>query len=235
MAVPHKVVSGEEWLKARREFLIKEMEFTKARDDLARQRRELPWEAVTKDYVFEGPNGKESLADLFGGQSQLIVYHFMFAPDWDAGCKSCSFWADNFNGIDIHLKHRDIAFVAISRAPYAKIAAYEKRMGWSFKWVSSAGSDFNYDYQASFPPEDVAKGEINYNYGKRQMKMTDLVGISVFAKDAAGKVFHTYSTYSRGVDMLNGAYHYIDLTPKGRDEGDKNQFWVRRHDEYGKS
>jgi predicted dithiol-disulfide oxidoreductase (DUF899 family) len=228
----HPVVSSQEWLAARKALLAKEKEFNRIRDELSQARRDLPWEPVGKDYVFEGPDGKQSLSDLFGDSSQLIVYHFMYAPDWDAACKSCSFWADNFNGIDVHLKHRDIAFVAIGRAPYAKLAAYKKRMGWSFKWVSSADTDFNYDYQASFRPEDVAKGEIQYNYGPRKMAMTDLVGVSVFAKDSAGKVFHTYSTYARGVDMLNGAYHYIDLTPKGRDEGGKTQFWVRRHDEY---
>jgi predicted dithiol-disulfide oxidoreductase (DUF899 family) len=229
----HKVVPHESWLAARLELLAKEKEFNRLRDELSQARRDLPWEKVDKDYAFEGPNGRETLAQLFGQCSQLVVYHFMFDPDWDAGCKSCSFWADNFNGIGPHLKARDISFLAVSRAPYAKLAAYGKRMGWTFKWVSSSGSDFNFDYAVSFKPEDVARGVIAYNYAPRNMKMTEMVGISVFAKDNDGTIYHTYSTYSRGVDMLNGAYHYIDLTPKGRDEGGKNQFWVRRHDEYG--
>ena len=227
----HSIVSHADWLAARQNLLAREKDFNRLRDELSQARRDLPWERVEKDYVFDGPDGKESLVDLFAGKSQLIVYHFMFAPEWDAACKSCSFWADNFNGIDVHLRHRDIAFVAISRAAYDKIGAYEKRMGWSFKWLSSASNSFNFDYAVSFPPEDVAKGEIGYNYRRIKSSMTDLVGVSVFAREGDA-VYHTYSTYSRGVDMLNGAYHYIDLTPKGRDEGGKTQFWVRRHDEY---
>lgn len=229
----HKVVSHDAWLAAREQLLAKEKDFNRLRDELSEERRNLPWEKVDKNYVFEGADGKETLPQLFGKCSQLIVYHFMFDPDWEAGCKSCSFWADNFNNIPPHLKARDISFVAVSRAPYAKLAAYKKRLGWTFKWVSSFGTDFNFDHAVSFKPEDVARGQIYYNYGTRNMKMTELVGISVFAKDETGAVYHTYSTYSRGVDMLNGAYHYIDLTPKGRDEGGKTQFWVRRHDEYG--
>lgn len=205
----HPVASRTGWLAARAEHLAKEKEFTRLRDQLSQQRRDLPWERVDKEYDFEGPNGKETLSELFAGKSQLIVYHFMFDPAWEAGCKSCSFWADNFNGIDIHLKHRDVSFLAISRAPLSKLEAYKKRMGWSFKWVSSFGTDFNYDYNVSFTPEEVA----NENAFD-----TEVVGISVFYKDPDGTVFHTYSCYSRGVDMLNGAYHYIDLTPKGRDE-----------------
>jgi predicted dithiol-disulfide oxidoreductase (DUF899 family) len=227
-----KIVSHEAWLAAREQLLAREKEFDRQRDELSEARRNLPWEKVEKSYVFEGPDGKETLPQLFGKCGQLVVYHFMFDPDWEAGCKSCSFWADNFDHIGPHLKARDISFLAVSRALYAKLAAYQKRMGWTFKWVSSFGSDFNFDYAVSFRPEDVARGQIYYNYGTRNMKMTEMVGISVFAKDDAGDVFHTYSTYARGVDMLNGAYHYIDLTPKGRDEGGKNQFWVRRHDEY---
>jgi predicted dithiol-disulfide oxidoreductase (DUF899 family) len=230
------VVSRENWLSARTAFLAKEKEFTRLRDELSRERRELPWEVVDKKYVFEGSNGKQSLPELFEGRNQLIVYHFMFDPSWEEGCKSCSFWADNFNGIDIHLKHRDTSFLAISRAPYEKLQAYKKRMGWSFKWVSSFGSDFNYDYNVSFTPEQVA-GEAYHNYEKTKPSGPEIVGISVFCKDEGGGVFHTYSCYSRGVDMLNGAYHYLDLTPKGRNEGDQGpnpQAWVRRHDEYGR-
>ena len=203
------------------------------RAELSRERRELPWEKVEKEYVFTGPNGEETLAQLFDGSTQLIVYHFMFAPEWEAGCPSCSFWADNFNGIDVHLKHRDTSFVAISRAPYEKLKAYRQRMGWNFKWLSAAGNDFAYDLHASHTPEEMA-GEawLNYKMAKPRPKGTDDVAISVFTKDLDGDVFHTLSAYARGVDMMNGAYHYLDLTPKGRDEGDRNQFWVRRHDEY---
>src|ERR1700680_3953809 len=231
----HPVFSNEKWLSARTAFLAKEKEFTRRRDELSQQRRNLPWEAVSKEYVFEGPNGKETLAQLFDGRTQLIVYHFMFAPDWDAGCPSCSFWADNFNGIDVHLKHRDTSFVAISRAPYEKLKAYKQRMGWSFNWLSASGNDFAYDLHASYTPEEMAsEALINYKMAKPRPKGTDDVAISVFSKGLNGDVFHTYSTYSRGVDMMNGAYHYLDLTPKGRDEAghDSPQFWVRRHDEY---
>lgn len=228
----HEVVSNGEWLKARKALLAKEKQLNRLRDELSEARRDLPWEKVEKDYAFDGPHGKQSLADLFGDKSQLEIYHFMFAPDWDVPCKSCSFWADNFNGVDIHLKHRDIAFAAISRAPFAKLAACRQRMGWNFDWLSSGGTDFNFDYHVSFRPEDVAKGEIDYNYRKAAISMTDLPGISVFAKDETGNIFHTYSSYSRGVDMVNGAYHWIDLTPKGRDEDGKGMFWLKRHDEY---
>lgn len=231
----HKVLSHEEWLDARKALLKREKEFNRLRDELSAARRALPWEAVTKNYVFEGPHGSQNLSELFAGRSQLIVYHFMFAPDWDAGCKSCSFWADNFNGIPVHLQHRDVTFMAISRAPFAKLQAYAKRMGWSFPWYSSSSNDFNFDYYASFTSEQQAAGEALYNYEQRKIPTSDLVGISVFYKDARGKIFHTYSTYSRGVDMMNGAYHYLDLTPKGRDEADQGtnpQVWVRRHDEY---
>lgn len=234
MSEHHKIVAREEWLEARKKLLAREKEFTRLRDELSRQRRDLPWEPVNKQYAFEGPNGKETLTSLFDGSSQLVVYHFMFHPDWLAGCPHCSFWADNFDHIPIHLKHRDISFVAISRAPYAKIEPYRKRMGWSFKWLSSFGIDFNYDYFVSFRPDEMKDGTGYWNYGTQKPHEEETVGISVFARNDAGGVFHTYSTYSRGVDMLNGAYHYIDLTPKGRDEaGHGNpQFWVRRRDEY---
>jgi predicted dithiol-disulfide oxidoreductase (DUF899 family) len=234
MVLHHKVVSGDQWIEARKQLLIKEKEFTRLRDQLSQERRDLPWERVEKNYVFDGPDGKETLSDLFAGKSQLIVYHFMFDPSWDAGCKSCSFWADNFNGIDIHLKHRDVSFLAISRAPLPKLEAYRRRMGWGFKWVSSFASDFNHDFGVSFTPERMAAGMAYWNYANQKPFEAETVGISVFCRDQA-QIFHTYSCYQRGVDMLNGAYHYLDLTPKGRDEADQKphaQAWVRRHDEY---
>lgn len=229
----HAVVPPQEWLAARKELLAKEKEFTRLRDQLSRQRRELPWEKVDKTYVFDGTRGPESLADLFAGKSQLVVYHFMFGPDWKEGCPSCSFWADNFNNIIVHLKQRDVTMLAISRAPIGKIEEFKKRMGWGFKWMSSHANDFNFDYQVSFPPADV-QGEPTYNYSKMKAGPTDLVGISVFYKDETGNIFHTYSCYSRGVDMLNTAYHYLDLVPKGRDEDGlkSTQAWVRHHDKY---
>jgi predicted dithiol-disulfide oxidoreductase (DUF899 family) len=230
----YPIVSHEEWLKVRLELLAAEKEFTRQREALTRRRMALPWERVEKVYKFEGPDGVLSLAGLFDGRSQLIVYHFMFAPHWEEGCKSCSFMADNFNGIPIHLNHRDVTFTAISRAPFAKIAAYKKRMGWSFPWVSSYGSDFNFDYHVSFTPEEIARGQVYYNYGNWRTDVSDEVGISVFTKDEGGEMFHTYSCYARGTEMLNGAYHYLDLVPKGRDEEGLgfSMAWVRRHDQY---
>jgi predicted dithiol-disulfide oxidoreductase (DUF899 family) len=230
----HRVVSHEEWLSARTAFLAKEKEFTKLRDELSRQRRELPWEKLDKTYVFDGPNGKESLADLFQNRSQLIVYHFMFGPDWDEGCPSCSFWADNFNGIGIHLNHRDTTFVAISHAPLAKIDAFKKRMGWDFKWLSSFDNDFNFDYNVSFTPEDFQNKTTYYNYRKGDSGDTEREGVSIFYKDETGAIFHTYSAYARGIDLLNTAYNYLDLTAKGRDEDslDFTQSWVHYHDRY---
>jgi predicted dithiol-disulfide oxidoreductase (DUF899 family) len=230
----NQVVSREEWLKARLKLLAAEKEFTGQRDALTRRRMAMPWERVDKSYRFEGPNGALSLADLFDGRSQLIVYHFMLGPDWEEGCKSCSFWADNFIGIPIHLNHRDVTFTVVSRAPLAKINDYKKRMGWSFPWVSSHGSEFNFDYHVSFTPEQIAQGKAYYNYEVRPNTLSDQVGISVFYNNERSEVFHTYSCYARGVDMLNGAYHYLDLAPKGRDE-DGLKFsmeWVRRHDQY---
>ena len=228
----HSVVSHEQWLTARKAFLAKEKEFTRLRDQLSQQRRELPWEAVTKNYVFEGPDGKQTLPELFDGRSQLVVYHFMFAPDWEAGCPHCSHWADNFNGIIVHLNHRDVTMIAVSHASYKKLAAYKKRMEWNFKWVSSFDTDFNYDYFVSFTPEQLAKKEMFYNYTKQDTGVEEREGASVFYKDPSGEMFHTYSTYARGIDMLNVDYHYLDLVPKGRDEGGRGPFWVRRHDEY---
>jgi predicted dithiol-disulfide oxidoreductase (DUF899 family) len=234
MAENHKVLPRDGWLAARVQLLAEEKEFTRLRDQLSQHRRDLPWERVEKEYVFDGPNGKESLAQLFEGCSQLIVYHFMFDPSWEAGCKSCSWWADNFERNVIHLKHRDVTLVAISRAPLSKIETFKRRIGWSFKWLSSSGNDFNFDYRVSFKPDELAKGEVNYNYRQRKNSMAEHPGISVFYKDPSGAVFHTYSCYERGLDMMNAGYHYLDLTPKGRDEKGlpANQAWVRHRDNY---
>jgi predicted dithiol-disulfide oxidoreductase (DUF899 family) len=226
----HAVVGREDWLQARAELLAKEKAFTRARDELNRLRRELPWEAVEKEYVFEGRNGRQTLADLFDGRSQLVVYHFMFEPDWDEGCKSCSFWADNFDPVIVHMNARDVSMVAISRAPFAKLRAYQERMGWSFHWLSSSENDFNYDFGVSFRPEELDRPV--YNYGTLAPR-TDRERMSVFFRAADGQIFHTYSSYARGIDQLNTAYNYIDLVPKGRNEEGRSQAWVRRHDEYG--
>lgn len=233
MANHHQVVAHDAWLEARKELLRKEKEFTRLRDQLSQQRRDLPWEAVTKAYVFEGPDGKQTLQELFDGRSQLIVYHFMFDPSWEAGCPHCSFWADNFNGIIVHLNQRDVTMVAVSRAPYSQLAAYERRMGWSFKWVSAGDTDFNIDSYVSFTPDEVAQGAAYYNYTVQDPGDSEREGVSVFYRDPAGSVFHTYSTYARGIDIVNTAYNYLDLVPKGRDEGGRGPFWLRRHDEYG--
>jgi predicted dithiol-disulfide oxidoreductase (DUF899 family) len=229
----HKVVAHDVWLRARKAFLNKEKEFTKLRDKLNQQRRNLPWERVEKRYVFTGPDGRETLADLFAGRSQLIVYHFMFGPEWKAGCPHCSRWADNFNGVIVHLNQRDVTMVAVSRAPFARLAAYRKRMGWSFKWVSSHGSDFNFDYFVSYTADEMEKKRAYHNYEIGDPGVSEREGVSVFYKDAKGRVFHTYSTYARGIDMFNADYHYLDVVPKGRDEGGRGPYWVRRHDEYG--
>jgi predicted dithiol-disulfide oxidoreductase (DUF899 family) len=228
-----KVVSEKEWLVARKQLLVKEKKFSKLRDQLNLQRRKLPWVKVEKEYVFDGPTGKVTLADLFCGKSQLIIYHFMFGPGWKEGCPHCSFWADNFNAIGVHLNQRDVTFVAISRAPLAKIEPFKKRMGWSFKWVSSFANDFNYDYQVSFAPKSERSGPVIYNYAETNFDMADREGVSVFYKDDSGTIFHSYSCYARGIDMLNTAYHYLDLVPRGRDEDASNtQSWVRHHDKY---
>jgi predicted dithiol-disulfide oxidoreductase (DUF899 family) len=230
----HKAVSREQWIEARTRLLAKEKELTRLRDELSRERRELPWVRVDKHYAFDGPNGKETLADLFEGRSQLIVYHFMFGPDWDAGCKSCSFWADNFERNVVHLKQRDVTLIAVSRAPLEKLEAFKARMGWTFKWVSSAGNDFNFDYHVSFKPDELAQGPRYYNYAWAKSSMAELPGISVFCRDADGTIFHTYSCYARGLDMMNTAYHYLALVPKGRDEtGEHKMAWVRYRDSYG--
>lgn len=231
----HKVVSRSEWIEARKRLLAEEKAFTRARDRLSQQRRDLPWERVDKEYIFEGPAGKERLPQLFDGKSQLVVYHFMFDPTWQEGCKSCSFWADNLNGIVVHLRQRDVTLLAISKAPLERLEAFKKRMGWSFKWFSSSGTDFNHDYHVSFTPAELATGRIDYNYETGTQPFSgEAPGVSVFYKDARGGVLHTYSCYARGLDILNGAYHYLDLVPKGRDEADLpfSMSWVRHHDRY---
>lgn len=228
-----EIVTHEDWIEARKVLLVREKEFTRLRDELNRQRQLLPWERIEKEYVFDGPNGPETLAELFDGRSQLIVYHFMFDPDgeWDSACKHCSFWADNFNPVIVHLNARDVTMIAVSRAQLDKIDRYRRRMGWTFKWVSSFGSDFNHDCGVSFT--EAQKDAPVYNFGTLTPGRADREGITVFAMDAAGSVFRTYSTYARGIDMLNTAYHYLDLVPAGRGEdGHSPQYWLRRHDEY---
>ena len=229
-----KVVSHNEWLAARTAFLKKEKEFTRLRDELSKQRRELPWEKVEKNYIFDGPNGRVTLTDLFEGRSQLLVYHFMLGPGWVEGCPSCSFLGDHFDGAIPHLNARDASFVVISRAPLSQIQAFQKRMGWKFKWVSSNVSDFNFDYRVSFTPAEIEAGKAYYNYVVQPLSASDEQGISVFCRGANGEVFHTYSCHGRGIDMVNGAYHFLDLVPKGRDEAsfDFPMRWVRRHDQY---
>jgi predicted dithiol-disulfide oxidoreductase (DUF899 family) len=230
----HRVVSQEDWLAARRELLRKEKEFTRLRDQLSAERRELPWVKVEKEYAFDTPDGKQTLADLFDGRSQLMVYHFMFGPEWEQGCPSCSFVSDHIDGANWHLPQRDVTLLAVSRAPLAQIEAFRQRMGWRFKWVSSCGSDFNYDYHVSFTKEELAKGKVDYNYDLVE-GYDELPGLSVFYKSENGDVFHTYSAYARGLDMLMGAYNYLDLAPKGRDEAALpwTMAWVRHHDRYG--
>ncbi|NHC42203.1 DUF899 family protein [Bacillus sp. MM2020_1] len=224
----HKVVPKDQWIEARKELLRKEKEFTKLRDEITQQRRDLPWEAVEKSYIFDGPSGKMSLADLFSSRSQLIVYHFMFNPSWDQGCKHCSFWADHYSGMLPHLNHRDVSFVCISRAPLEKLEAFKKRMGWEFPWYSSQNTDFNYDFQASFSEEGVEKKEVYYNYTLQNPMSTDREGVSIFYKNDEGGLFHTYSTYARGIDMLNITYQFLDLVPKGRQD-DRG---LRHRDQY---
>ena len=231
----HPIVSREEWLRARKELLAEEKSFTKVRDALARKRRELPWIRIEKDYELQGPDGPESLGDLFDGKSQLVVYHFMYAPDWEEGCPSCSFWADNFDGIDVHLAHRDTTLVAISNTALSNIDAYKERMGWRFKWVSSLGSDFNRDFHVTFTQEELDRGDIDYNFSKRSFPSTEAPGLSVFTRLSDGGVGHAYSCYARGLDIINGAYNILDLTPKGRDENDLpySMAWLHRRDQYG--
>ncbi|MEI6201682.1 MAG: DUF899 domain-containing protein [Enhydrobacter sp.] len=222
----HQIVSQDEWTRASQALLKKEKEFTRLREQMAEERRKLPWTKVAKDYVFDAPEGKVTLADLFAGRGQLIVQHLMFGPDWNEACPACSFWADNFNGIDMHLAARDTSFVAVSRGPLDKMMAYKKRMGWSFRWVSSLGSDFNFDYGVSLNPGD------KYNYGTMDAK-GEMPGITAFRRED-GAVYRTYSAYARGVDLLNGTYHLLDITSKGRDEAGLpfTMAWLKRHDRY---
>jgi predicted dithiol-disulfide oxidoreductase (DUF899 family) len=228
------VVSHAEWIAARTELLNKEKEFTRLRDEISRQRRELPWERVKKDYVFEGPTGKETLADLFGGKSQLMIYHFMLGPGWAEGCQSCSLLADHFDGSVAHLAARDTRLVVVSRAPLAEIGRFKMRMGWRFKWVSSFENNFNRDYNVSFTKEETAKSQVYYNYEMTQFPSEEGPGASAFYKDESGNIFHTYSTYGRGLDILIGAYNWLDMAPKGRDEEGLafSMSWVRHHDKY---
>lgn len=229
-----RIVSEAEWLVARKEHLSKEKEFTRLRDQLSAERRMLPWVRIEKNYVFDGPNGKETLAGLFDGRSQLIVYHFMFGPGWEQGCPSCSFLADHIDGAVVHLAHRDVTLLAVSRAPLPQIEAFRKRMGWRFKWVSSYVNEFNFDYHVSFTKDEMAKGNVHYNYEMRGFPVEEAPGASVFYKNAADAIFHTYSAYARGLDILLGAYNYIDLTPLGRqEEKGRGMNWIRHHDRYG--
>jgi predicted dithiol-disulfide oxidoreductase (DUF899 family) len=229
----HKVVSHQAWLTARKALLAKEKKFSKLRDALAQQRRNLPWEKVEQEYVFDGPDGKETLADLFAGKSQLLVYHFMFGPGWGEGCAHCSFWADHYDSVNLHLGQRDTTLVVVSRAPWKEIKPFKKRMGWQFKWVSSGKSDFNFDHNVSFTPEQLESGKMTYNYGRHDLEVEEREGVSAFYRDTKGDVYHTYSTYARGIDLLNTTYNFLDLTAKGRDEEPGNtQNWVRFHDEY---
>src|SRR5437867_902494 len=228
-----KVVSQKEWLAARAKLLKEEKTFTKLRDELNLQRRKLPWVKVEKEYVFDGPNGKVTLGDLFCGKSQLIIYHFMFGPGWKEGCEHCSFWADHFDSVNIHLGQRDTTFTVVSRAPLMEIEPFKKRMGWRFKWVSSFNTDFNFDFHVSFTPEQVESGVLPYNYGKYRAKIEEKEGASAVYRDKNGDIYHTYSTYERGIDLMNTTYNFLDLTAKGRDENPKaTQDWVRYHDEY---
>lgn len=228
------VVSPEKWLAARREFLREEKELTKLRDRLAARRRELPWVKIEKAYTFDSPGGHVSLADLFDGRSQLLVQHFMLGPGWEEGCKSCSFMMDHFNPTAVHLNARDVSFAAISHAPLNEILSFKARMGWAVNWVSSYGTDFNRDFHVSFTEQEIARGQVNYNYTKMDFPKTEAPGISVFARDPKGTVYHTYSTYGRGLEVIMGTYHLLDLVPKGRDE-DELEYgmeWVRHHDRY---
>jgi len=232
--VQNPIVSREEWLKARKEHLAQEKEFTRQRDALSKARREMPWVKIGNDYRFQTASGEASLVDLFEGRSQLIVQHFMFGEDWEEGCTSCSFWADGYDGFQVHLGHRDATMKSVSNAPLDKQLAYRDRMGWSFDWVSSLGSEFNRDFNVSFTEDEVKDGSATYNYKPSTFPMSEAPGISIFYKNENGEVFHTYSCYSRGLDMLNAAYHYMDLLPKGRDEQNlpHSMSWLKRHDQY---
>jgi predicted dithiol-disulfide oxidoreductase (DUF899 family) len=235
MMMHNRIVTRDEWLAARKAHLAKEKELTHLRDQLSAERRELPWVRIEKNYVFAGPNGKETLAQLFDGRSQLIIQHFMFGPGWKEGCVGCSFSVDHIEGALVHLEHHDVSYVAVSRAPLPEIEAFKKRMGWRLKWVSSYGSDFNYDFHVSFKPEEIEKGKAYYNYEIRKVGIEELSGRSVFYKDENGGIFHTYSSYARGGDLMLGTYNILDLMPKGRNETGPNHNltdWVRHHDRY---
>jgi predicted dithiol-disulfide oxidoreductase (DUF899 family) len=232
---PHRIVSRQEWLAERIKLLAEEKEFTRQRDRLSEKRRALPWVRIDKTYTFDTPAGKQTLGQLFDGRSQLVVDHFMLGPGWGEGCVGCSFGADHMSGGLIHLEHHDVSVVAVSRAPLEEIEAYKKRMGWHFRWVSSFGSDFNYDFGVSFTPEQLAAGKVYYNYRETENGMDELAGLSVFYKDEDGQLFHTYSSYARGCEELLTTYMVLDLTPKGRNEtGPRHNLtdWVKRHDEY---
>ncbi|HTU26597.1 MAG TPA: thioredoxin family protein [Pirellulales bacterium] len=232
-AAGHRVVSRDEWLKRRIALLAEEKELTRRRDALAGKVREMPWVKVDKPYTFDGPEGKVSLADLFGDKNQLVVYHFMFDPTWSQGCKSCSFVADHYNGIVIHLAHRDISFLTISKAPLDRLLEFRARMGWTFPWVSAANTDFSRDFGVSFTDQELTGGDAVYNFTGKPYPIRELPGLSVFFKDDAGTVFHTYSVFARGLEDFLTAYRYIDLTPKGRDEGENGGMeWLRHHDRY---
>lgn len=229
----HKVVTPKEWLAARKRLLLKEKKFSKVRDQLNRERRALPWLNVEKLYVFDSPEGKLTLAELFGAKSQLIVYHFMFGPGWKEGCPHCSFWADHYDSVNFHIGQRDTTFVVISRAPLNEIEPFKKRMGWRFRWVSSNENDFNFDFHVSFTPQELKSGKPFYNYRTVKMDIDEREGVSAFYKDNAGQVYHTYSAYARGIDLMNTTYNFLDLTAKGRDEKPGHaQDWVRYHDRY---
>jgi len=232
-AKEHKVVGTTAWTRARKQLLAKEKKFSRLRDQLNKQRRALPWVKIEKEYVFHGPNGNETLADLFGKSHQLIVYHFMFGPGWGEGCAHCSFWADHYDSVNFHIGRRDTAFVVIARAPLKEIMPFKRRMGWKFKWLSSNGSDFNFDLGVSFTPEQLKNRTAIYNYRPLDMDIDEREGASAFYKDESGVVYHTYSTYERGIDLMNTTYNFLDLTAKGRDEDpDASQNWVRYHDRY---
>lgn len=230
-----RIVSHDDWISARKELLAQEKQFTRLRDQLSRSIRDLPWERIDKDYVFDGPKGRETLAELFDGRRQLVVYHFMFDPAWEEGCRICSFMADHLAPLVVHLGERDVTMLVCSRAPLAKLEAFRRRMGWDFKWVSSAGNDFSRDFRVSFTEEQIDTGEVEYNYRKeRGIPGTELPGMSVFARNGAGEVFHTYSTYARGLETFLGAYRFLDIVPRGRDEDDLafTMQWIRHRDRY---
>jgi predicted dithiol-disulfide oxidoreductase (DUF899 family) len=234
----NQIVSQTQWAAAHQQHLEREKQLTRLRDEISAERRALPWVEVTKRYEFDGPGGHETLADLFGGRSQLVVRHFMFGPDWNEGCVGCSFHADHIDGANLHLAHHDVTLLVVSRAPYSKIEAFKQRMDWRFKWVSSYGSDFNYDFHVSFTPKEVAEGRGYYNYRVRDFRSEEMPGVSVFYKDEAGRVFHTYSSFARGSESLLGAYGYLDMAPMGRNETGPNHNltdWVRHHDRYESS